>query len=300
MADFEIVKKGYDTAQVDSFIKKLSYEHSKLTDEQLERIIQMREKTAQLEAEIAEYKKREKLVSSAIVNAVAKADEIEKVAKQKYNMELQSLKLFHIKWLSYYKQIIEKYPLDANLSEANIFNSNLAKVFDNIELEDLQEEVREIKASPTKKEPEKEQKRNKKSEAERQYEQESRRISALNSSKGVNLNAVTQSLSIDESDDRFSKVLSSFGKRFEPMDNIRDYYNASGEENIPSKQTGAEKKLEEEKTLVKNEDSVKPTKKAARTLPKEIPPSDSGFSIDEALNPNEDLMTIMKSLGIID
>lgn len=251
MAEFELVKKGYKPKQVDTFIQKLEFERDKVNAEQFDRILQLRKEVMDLEAALEEYKKRDKMVSNALVAAVAKAEEIEKVAKQKYEMELQSLKLFHVKWMSYYKQIIAKYPLDETLTKAAQFNTSLAKV-----LGDAGQEAQPAKA--VKPPP--------KSDAEKQYETESRRLSAQNASRGVNIEAISEALNDDDSENRYSKVLKSFGKSFEPAGKIKSHFDSE------------------------------PDRRAVNGKP--VPPSESGFSIDEALNPEEDLEEILKSLGL--
>jgi hypothetical protein len=92
-------------AEYEEYIKKivLSYEN-KLSD-QKDRIFALIEENKRLLSQLDEFKEKDRQISKTLMVAVQKAKEIEDAAKAKYNMEIERLKLFHIKWTSYYQSI---------------------------------------------------------------------------------------------------------------------------------------------------------------------------------------------------
>ena len=75
------------------------------------------------EKQLAAFKAKTDLISSAILNAVQKADEIEKLAETRYREEMKQLKSFHEKWQSHYNKMLEKYPDDEGLKAIGKFNA---------------------------------------------------------------------------------------------------------------------------------------------------------------------------------
>jgi len=106
--------------------------------------------------------------------------------------------------------------------------------------------------------------------AERQYGAETKRISGSGGGKGVNIDAVRGSLT--EDDDAYERVQTSFSRSFNPARRIKNYYNNQKQSPAADPRTGANYPLLNEV------------------------PSDSGFSIEEALNPTEALEDILKDL----
>ena len=95
---FDIEKKGYKRTEVDEYLFALKNEYeSKLTD-QKNRIFQLKNELVEREKQLAEHKAKEGLISAALLKAVEKADEIEKLAAARYREEMSSLKAFHEKW----------------------------------------------------------------------------------------------------------------------------------------------------------------------------------------------------------
>lgn len=224
MPEFKTTKNGYDPKEVENYLKKLKFEYEKSLGGQKDRIFELKAEVKALEEKLAELGKRDKLISRALVNAVSKAEEIEQAAKMKYDLELKSLKLFHMKWLSYYNKILEKYPLDDTLMNAARFNEQLEIILAEGGLGEASATQKLIKpAAQAPVQPSAKGATPTKTLAERQYESESRRISALNAKKGINLKAVSDALG-DTENDSYEKVLATFGKKFNPMEKIESYY----------------------------------------------------------------------------
>ena len=62
------------------------------------------------------------------MSALAKADEIEKLSAYKYAREMEQLKTFHARWLTYYAKLIKKYPLTEDLEAVKNFNDKVNRI----------------------------------------------------------------------------------------------------------------------------------------------------------------------------
>lgn len=188
-------KKTYTPAEVEQIIVKLRQEYEKNLSAQKDRILELRAKLNEQETQLEEYRSRSRQINEAIMAAVAKAEELEKTAKLKYDMEIKGLKLFHSKWLKYYERILEKYPLDDELIKVAKFNERMNEALgiiteefsakeDDISEESVSKQSKEvseaiaaaIKGAYTKPSA-------KTTDAELQYEEETRRLSNASEEK---------------------------------------------------------------------------------------------------------------------
>lgn len=120
---FDIEKKGYKKSEVDEYVFALKNEYESKLAEQKNRIFQLKSELTEREKQLAALKAKTDLISSAILNAVQKADEIEKLAETRYREEMKQLKSFHEKWQSHYNKMLEKYPDDEGLKAIGKFNA---------------------------------------------------------------------------------------------------------------------------------------------------------------------------------
>ncbi|MDE7372617.1 MAG: hypothetical protein K2N18_00985, partial [Clostridia bacterium] len=89
------------------------------------------------------YKAKSSQISKAIVSAVAKAEEIEKLSHLKYSQEITRLKAFHEKWTKYYDKILDEYPLDSRLAAVGEFNRRMDKILSKVGHEETSATARE-------------------------------------------------------------------------------------------------------------------------------------------------------------
>ncbi len=113
MARFDINKKGYDTEQVDNFIGKLSLKYEEKLSEQKDRVFALKNELAVMEERLNSYRDKDKQVSQALVFAVEKAEQIESNASKLYDLEVKRLRLLYKQW----QDIIAKISL-SNVSSA--------------------------------------------------------------------------------------------------------------------------------------------------------------------------------------
>lgn len=240
--EFSVTKKGYSPKEVEEYIAAVKREYESTIVKQRERIQTMLEEKEAAEKELAAYREKSSQISKAIMSAVAKAEEIEKLSHIKYNQEITRLKAFHEKWTQYYEQILDEYPLDARLAGVGEFNRRMDKILSRVGDDG----------------------------------------SAATSAPAVKIVDVEKRQE-EQSVRKTAEVLS-------PIEKIGKYFESE-------KENGAE---EEHVSRLSPLDRARQTMTAAASAQKKdyADRSPSGFSFEEALNPTEDLESILKDLGL--
>ena len=272
--EFKIEKKGYSVAQVDVYIAGLKSDCEKTLAAQKERIDELKRALETAEKSIKAYKEKSSLVTKAIYNAVAKAEEIERLSQIKYNQEIEQLKAFHDKWISYYNKILERYPLDEELMAASKFNNRMRSILAG---------GAGAGGEAYEKMPVKQLEENYEKETERLQEKRIGYVTVKTKHGEEN----------DESDvlremlpdcDMSSPIVSG---NFDPIERINRYFSTDKSHRKDGAAHATAKKEEET--------SGSPF---SGVFDEYSDRSESGFSFEEALNPKEDLSEIMKELGL--
>ena len=76
------------------------------------------EENKRLSGQLVELKGRDSQISKALMAAISKAKEIEDAATVRYRMEVERLKVFHGKWVTYYSEIKSRLPLNEDVLAA--------------------------------------------------------------------------------------------------------------------------------------------------------------------------------------
>lgn len=101
MYSFDIVKKGYNKEQVDSYIAKETDSYKQTIADKNMRISELLHLNNNLNKQLDEYKMREDNVNKALITAIEKSQEMEMLVKKSYNIELERLRIWRDKWNSY-------------------------------------------------------------------------------------------------------------------------------------------------------------------------------------------------------
>lgn len=126
--DFNTEKKGYSRDEVDGYIRKLVSAYEQALSEQKQRIFDLKRDLTEAEAKLDKFREQRNAVSKALESAVSKAEEIDRLSQKKYREEMEQLRAFHDKWLSYYDHLLKKYPLDDELLSVAGFNRSMEKI----------------------------------------------------------------------------------------------------------------------------------------------------------------------------
>ncbi len=101
MYKFDIVKKGYNKEQVDSYIAREIDSYKQTISDKNMRISELLHLNNNLNKQLDEYKLREDNVNKALITAIEKSQEMEMLVKKSYNIELERLRIWRDKWVSY-------------------------------------------------------------------------------------------------------------------------------------------------------------------------------------------------------
>lgn len=254
-------KKTYNQVEVDNIVRKHMIESQITISNQSQDILGLKKQLEQKTQELAALKKREKLVTRGLILADRKAKYIESTMRTRCAIEVDNLMRFSEKWHAFFDGLSEKYePED---------KEDLEKFDEEIKL--MIESIGEIQNTATTL-----------SETELAYKSESARLKAK--PKSV--------------DDRFKMLCSEF--------DMKVGENATRKPGRPKKNTGNKKVDEIIDELEYGKVETKPKKQRQLissvvnkkiTKVSNVPKTeDSLFDFDEALNPTEDLETILNDL----
>lgn len=278
---FKVEKKGYSIKEVDNYILELLVENERLLQEKTLRIDELRQENFKLLKQLENFKKNENNISKTLIYAQNKAEEIEQKSKQKLKTELKNLDDFYEKWQTFFDELLKKYPL-LEFDTKNILNSlkndinNLIKNEFHIEkipsknsgnaFENLLDKLKSHK-SPNAKPEKVVLKVNKNANKQEIIESENEIEFMGETNKMHNIKPITN--------------LTLTGSEQEEFDSLLDKFLHS--ENRVSK--GYENSI-----LNKGKKGLKSNK-----YPE---PNESGFDFEQALNPTDDLLNIMKGFKL--
>lgn len=128
MAESLSKNKPVSQADYDAYIRKLVISYDNKLTEQKDRIFNLVDENKNISEQLSLYKGKDAQISKTLMIAVSKAKEIEDAAKLKYDMEIERLKLFHLKWVSYYTDIKNKLPVSDKMLSAESFLAEMDKI----------------------------------------------------------------------------------------------------------------------------------------------------------------------------
>ena len=126
--EFKTVRKGYDKKEVDAYIEKMDAEKQASEKALRATVAQLKGELDEKQQKLDDFEKKARRISDALISAVSKADEIEKLAVYKYNQEMEQLKSFHARWVAYYARLMKKYPLSEELDAVKEFNDKVGRI----------------------------------------------------------------------------------------------------------------------------------------------------------------------------
>jgi len=254
-------KKHFTQAEVDNIVRKNMIETQITISNQSQEIADLKKQLKQKSLELSSLKKREKLVTRALILADRKAKYIESTMRTRCAIEVDNLMRFSEKWHAFFDNLEEKYTPE-DKAELEAFDDEIKLMIDSIS--DIQNAATAL------------------TETELAYKAESTRIKSK--PKTV--------------DDRFKQLCNEF--------DMKVGENATRKPGRPKKNTGNKKideiideleygKIEQKPKKHRQLISSVVNKKIAKVsnVPKT---ADSVFDFDEALNPTEDLETILSEL----
>ena len=109
MVKFDIDKKGYEPGQVDNYIKTLTLKYEEKLAEQKDRVFTLRNEVNVLKERLESYHDKDRQISKALIYAVEKADQIENSARKLYELEIKRINILYEKWNNIVASIEKTY-----------------------------------------------------------------------------------------------------------------------------------------------------------------------------------------------
>lgn len=102
---FDVVKKGYDKAQVQEYIQNLTNENNDIITNLKSEIEELKKQKEELAQVVEGYEKKKEEVFVAFVEAQETSAKLKARAERRFEEEMERLQLFQQKWTSYAKQV---------------------------------------------------------------------------------------------------------------------------------------------------------------------------------------------------
>lgn len=278
MAKFDIDKKGYNPEQVDEFIKALTLKYEEKLSEQKDRVFSMRNEVRVLQERVDMYQTKDKQISKALVYAVEKADQIEASARKLYELELKRISILYAKWQEIVASIEEHYGTTNGVESVDALIEEFKEG-----LRSICEQNNKIASSSVKQDI--------KNNSDSYIKNLLNKMDYVINSKPKQENPApapkirkAKSTSIDSVHEHETARIQSIGGRLQSL-NVKA--GSTKEKSVGN----AERYLSDDVDVELNNYG----KNFARNKANTLAPNDTGFDIQDALNPKEDLEEIMKA-----
>ena len=102
---FDVVKKGYDKAQVHEYIQTITNENNDIITNLKSEIDELKKQKDELTQVVASYENKKNEIFVAFVEAQESSAKLKARAEQRFATEMERLQLFKQKWTAYAKQM---------------------------------------------------------------------------------------------------------------------------------------------------------------------------------------------------
>ena len=259
MVKFDVDKNGYDIEQVENYINTLSIKYEEKLAEQKDRVLAMRNELNIMKERLETYKNKDKQISQALVYAVDKAGQIENSARKLYDLEIKRVNILYEHWKVILNEIEKLYGNSEHSEHLNELIAEFEGGLDSIMKQNLTIAQSSIKQDL-------------KANSDNYIKNLLNKMDYV-----INDKPKKRAESKKKENDTIETGKSNIGNRLKLISSKLDGKSA-------------DKYLNDEKELEKSAYADNFLKKSK--YPK---PNESGFDLEDALNPKEDLEEIMKA-----
>ena len=121
----ELSKNTFTKAEIDKLLFQIKLEYDGRLKEQKNRIFELVNQMQDKNEECEKLKKRDAIISKALLSAVEKVKQVEYSAKKKTENEINRLQLFINKCEKYLSDIKLNYPIDTNIQKFDEFTDKM-------------------------------------------------------------------------------------------------------------------------------------------------------------------------------
>ncbi|MBQ9715998.1 MAG: DivIVA domain-containing protein [Clostridia bacterium] len=105
---FDVVKKGYDKTQVESYIRDITNENNQVVTDLKTEIEELKKQNDELSQKLGEYDKKKDEIFVAFVEAQETSAKLKSKAEKRFEEEMERLQLFQQKWTNYAKDVVKE------------------------------------------------------------------------------------------------------------------------------------------------------------------------------------------------
>lgn len=283
MAKFDFSNTGYEKNQVDEFIDNLTLKYEEKLSEQKDRVFSLKNEVSVLNERLSLYEKKDKQMTSALITAVEKAEQIENSAKKIYDLEIRRIRILYGEW----KKTLDKIQI-SGLEDNEV--QNLLKELEK-NLTDIIKQNQSLDGNESIKENIK---RNSDIFIKNLLNKMEYAIPSNKENREVFVEKkVVEEKNTNDKKDIVTKEMDNQFKENSRLLNIqRRFQNITGKIGKGGNGNFVDKFLNDNSTVPENNAYVK---QIARKNKNRIEPNETGFDYEDALNPKEELNEIMKA-----
>ena len=261
---FSNQKNGYNTKEVDSYISEMEVKFNSALEEKNREIEVLKD-------EVAQIKNKSDSIALALTAAVDKAKDIEESSKNIYKLKIEQLTILYSKWEMMLNEMLKKYPAVSGISNVKEDMINLKNSINNALKDDFNIEI--MKTNPAT-DPIRALLNKLTGLKARSLEEKQKKSENIERKSKVSLADRTELTKLEEKAPRIKPIANVEMAKDDKYENLVDKFLNSDDE----AETGYSKSLTVNK----------PTTSA-------YIPNETGFDLNECINPTDDLAEIMKS-----
>ena len=261
---FSNQKNGYNPQEVDAYILEMESNFNNIVEEKNKEI-------AVLKADIAKIQGKSESIALALTAAVDKAKDIEESSKNIYKLKIEQLTILYSKWEMLLNEMLKKYPAVSGISNVKEDMINLKKSINNALKDDFNIEI--MKSNPAT-DPIRVLLNKLTGLKARSLEDKQKKAEVITRKSKVSLGDKTELNKLEEKAPNIKPIANVKMAKDDEYENLVDKFLNSDDE--------AETAYSKTLTISKPSTSA-------------YIPNETGFDLNECINPTDDLAEIMKS-----
>ena len=261
---FSNQKNGYNQNEVDAYIAEIESSYNS----------QLEEKNREIEAlkkEVEKIQSKSESIALALTAAVDKAKDIEESSKNIYKLKIEQLTILYSKWEMLLNEMLKKYPAVSGISNVKEDMLNLKKSINNALKDDFNIEI--MNTNPAT-DPIRALLNKLTGLKARTLEEKQKKTEAISRKTKVSLSDKTELYKLEDKAPNIKPIANVEMSTGDEYENLVDKFLNSDDET--------------ESVYSKRLTISKPTTSA-------YIPNETGFDLNECMNPTDDLAEIMKS-----
>lgn len=124
----ELVKRKYAKSEVGELLAAVKREYEEKLAAQKARISELVRENSACRAELDSYIKKDSLISAALKHAEEYSAELERKADMRYELAVETVSAFLLKWNAYFDHLKEKYPMYPVVADAVKLRDKIVKI----------------------------------------------------------------------------------------------------------------------------------------------------------------------------